>query len=88
MHAKVPETMKGRFSAFKTRFGMNPTLFGRNSKPLFSNYKNPYMVHFRNTQKIKREITRFTKNRESKEFFKKHPQVNIFLIETFSGLDL
>ena len=35
------------------------------------------------------ENIRFTRNSEPKrEFFTKHPQVNIFLIEAFSGLDL
>ena len=47
------------------------------------------MIHFQNTQKILTENTRFTKNSESKmEFFIKHHQVNIFLIDTFSVLDL
>ena len=46
------------------------------------------MVPSQNTQKILRENLRFTRNNESKrEFFTKHPQVNILLIETFSGLD-
>ena len=73
-HARVPKTMKEKFSAFKTWFGMNPTLFGSHSKPLFSDYKKLYMVFKR--QKIRREI------------FTEHPQVNIFLIETFSNLNL
>ena len=47
------------------------------------------MVPFQNTQKNLRENTRFTRNSESKrEFFTKHPQVNSFLIEAFSSLDL
>ena len=47
------------------------------------------MVPFQKTQKILRENTRFTRNSKSKrEFFTKHPQVNIFLIEAFSGIDL
>ena len=47
------------------------------------------MVPFQKTQKILRENTRFTRNSESKkEFFTKHPQINIFLIEAFSGFDL
>ena len=47
------------------------------------------MVPFQKTQKILRENTRFTRNSISKrEFFTKHPQVNIFLIEAFSGIDL
>ena len=58
-------------------------------KSPFSNYKMPYMVPFQKTQKILRENTRFTRNSESKkEFFTKHPQVNIFLIKAFSGFDL
>ena len=67
---------------------MTPTSAGSHSKPQFSHYIKSYMVHFRNIQKILRENTRFTRNRESKrEFFIKYPQVNIFLIEVFSGLD-
>ena len=74
MHARVLKTTKGKFSAFKTWFGTNPTKFGSCSKPLFSDYKKPYVVPFQNTQKIRRENKRFTKNSESKrEFFKKHP---------------
>ena len=58
-------------------------------KPPFSNYKMPYMVTFQKTQKILRKNTRFTRNSESKrEFFTKHPQVNIFLIKAFSSFDL
>ena len=58
-------------------------------KPPFSNYKMPYMVPFQKTQKILRENSRFTRNSKSKrEFFTKHLQVNIFLIEAFSGFDL
>ena len=58
-------------------------------KPLFSNYKMPYMVPLQKTQKILRENSRFTRNSKSKrEFFTKHLQVNIFLIEAFSGFDL
>ena len=51
-HDRVPETMKDKFSAFKTWFGMNPTLSGSHSKPLFSDYKKSYMVPFQNTLKI------------------------------------
>ena len=68
---------------------MNPTSFGSHSKPPFFNYIKPYMVYFKNTQKILRENLRFPKNNESKmEFFTKHFQVNFLLIETFSGLNL
>ena len=89
MHAKVPKTMKGKFSALKLRFGTNPTSFGSRSKPLFSQYKKRYIVSFQNIQKILRENLRFTRNSESKrEFFTKHPQVNFLLIEAFSSLDL
>jgi len=45
-HARVPEAMKCKSFAFKTLFGMNLTSFGSRSKPLFSNYKKPYMVPF------------------------------------------
>ena len=68
---------------------MNLILFGSHPKPPFFNYKKSYMVHFQNTQKLLRENTRFTRNSESKrEFSTKHSQVNIFLIEAFSGLVL
>ena len=87
-HARVLETMKGKFLEFKIWFGTNPTLSGSHSKPLFYNYKKPYMVPFQDTEKIRRGNTRFTRNSESKEFFTKYSQVNIFLIKTFSGLDL
>ena len=51
---------------------MNPISSRSFSKPLFFNYIKPYMVHFKNTQKILRENTRFTGNSESKrEFFTK-----------------
>ena len=77
------------FYALKLGFGTNLTSFRSCSKPPFFNYIKSYMVPFQNTQKILRENTRFTKNSESKrEFFTKHPQVNIFLIKAFSSLDL
>ena len=80
---------KVSFSALKLRFGMTLTSTGSRCKPIFSHYIKPYIVPFQNTWKILRENTRFTRNSESKrKFFTKHPQVNIFLIETFSGLDL
>ena len=86
---RLPETMKDKFSALKLRFGMNLTLFGSHSKPPFSQYQRPCMVPFQNTLKILRENLRFTRNNGSKrEFFTKHPQVNILMIETFSSLDL
>ena len=88
-HARVPKTMKDKFFSISVRFGMNPTSFGSCSIPPFLNYKKTYMIPFRKTQKILRENTRFTRNSESKrEFFTKHPQVNIFLIEAFFDLDL
>ena len=87
-HARVLETMKGKFSALKLRFGMNLTSSGSRSKPLFSQYKKPYMVHFQETQKILRENLRFTRNNKPKmEFFTKYPQINFLLVETFFGLD-
>lgn len=88
-HARVPETMKDKFSALKLRFGINPTSFESHSKSPFSQYKKPYMVYFQKTQKILRENLKFTRSSESKrEFFTKHPQVNFLLIRTFFGLDL
>ena len=88
-HARVPETMRDKFSALKLRFGTNPTSSGSRSKPSFSHYIKPYMVSFQNTQKILKENLRFTRNSESKKkFFTKHPQVNFLLIGTFSGLNL
>jgi len=50
-HARVPETMKGKFSALKLRFGMNPISFRSLLNPYFSQYKKPYMVPFQNRQK-------------------------------------
>ena len=88
-HAKVPKTMKDKFFYIKDWFGMNPTSSGSRSKPLFSDYKKSYMVPFQRTQNSEEKYTRFTRNSELKrEFFTEHPQVNIFLIETYSGLDL
>ena len=47
------------------------------------------MVPFQNTKKILRKNIRFARNIKSKkEFFTKYPQVNIFLIMTYFGLDL
>ena len=83
-HFRFLETMKGKFSVLKLRFGMNPTSSRSHSKPPFFQYKKPYMVPFQNTQKIIRENTKFMRNCESKrEFVTKHPEVNIFLIEAF-----
>ena len=38
-HARVPKTMKDKFSTLKLRFRMNPTSSGSRSKPPFSQYK-------------------------------------------------
>ena len=87
IHTRPPETMEGKFFALKLRFGMNPTSSGSCSKPPFSQYKKSNMVPFQNTLKILRENLTFTRNCESKrEFFTKHPQVNIFLISVFSWI--
>ena len=68
---------------------MNSTLSGSRLKHPFFNYIKPYMVYFKDIQKILKENLRFTRNCESKkEFFTKHSQVNFILIRTFSGLDL
>ena len=62
---------KTSFSALKPRFGMNLTSSKSRSKPLFSQYKKPYMVSFQNTENIN-EKPLFTRNSESKrEFFHK-----------------
>ena len=56
---------------------MNLTLSKNRSKPPFFNYIKPYIVYFKNTEKILRENLRFTRNSESKrKFFTKHRQVN------------
>ena len=88
-NTRVPKTIKGKFFCIKDCLGMNLTSFRSHSKPLVFYYKKLYMIPFQKRQKIWRENTRFTRNSESKrEFFTKHLQVNIFLIKTFSGLDL
>ena len=72
--ARVPKTMKDKFSVLMLWFGMNPTSSGSRSKLPFSYYIKPYMVPFQNTQKVLRENLRFTRNSESKrEFFTKYP---------------
>ena len=40
-HTRVLETMKGKFFAFKTWFGTNPTSFSSRPKPLFFDYIKP-----------------------------------------------
>ena len=88
MHARVQETMKGKYFCIKVGFWNDSHIIWEPFQtPIFQLDK---AIHgtFQNTQKILRENTRFTRNRESKrEFFTKHPQVNIFLIEAFFGLD-
>ena len=67
---------------------MSSTLSGSRLKHPFFNYIKPYMVYFKDIQKILKENLRFTRNCESKrEFFTKHSQVNFILIRTFSGLN-
>ena len=53
MHAKVPETMRNKFYAFNFGFWKDPTSFESHSKPPFSNYKKPYIVHFQRTENPK-----------------------------------
>ena len=48
-HVRVPEIIKGKFSALKLGFGTNPTSSESCSKSSFSNYKRPYMVSFQDT---------------------------------------
>ena len=79
---------KASFLHLRLRFRMNLTSSGSRSKPPFFNYIKPYMVYFKNAQKILRENLRFIRNSESKrDFFTKHSQVNFILIGTFFGLD-
>ena len=88
MHAGVLETMNGKFFTLKLRFEMNLTSFRSHSKPLFSQYKKPYMVPFQEIESGGKHTT-VTRNSELKrEFFTKHPQVNFLLIKTLSSLDL
>ena len=83
---RISKTMQGNFSSLILSFRMNPTSSGSHSKPLFSHYKQPYMVYFQNTQISHGKTLRFTRNSESKrEFFTKHPQVNFLLIRAFSS---
>ena len=89
MQVRVPETMKAKFFYIKVEvcneFHIIWELF---QTPIFQ-YKKPYMVSFQNTHKILRENLIFIRNGESKrEFFRKHPQVNFLLIETFSSLNI
>ena len=55
VRARVSETMKEMFFALKFGFGMNCTLSGNHSIPLFFNYKMSYMVPFHNTKNPKEE---------------------------------
>ena len=52
VHAKVPKTMKGKFSALKIGFGTNPTLFGSHSKPHFFTIKGTFS---KDTENLKRK---------------------------------
>ena len=58
---------------------MNSTSSRAVPNPLFSHYIRPYIVAFENTKK--------SSSKSKREFFTKH-QVNIFLNEAFSSLDL
>ena len=83
--ARVLETMKGIFFCIKDwDLEWIPYCLEAFPSPPFFNYIEPYMVYFKKTRKIQREKIRFTRNSESKkEFFKKHPQVNIFRLRPF-----
>ena len=61
-YSDFQKAIQGKFFAFMLRFGMNPTSSEDCSKPIFSQYKKPYMVYFQNTQKSHGKILRFTKN--------------------------
>ena len=85
VHARILEAIKDKFSAFETNLTSSVSC----SNPSFFYYKKSYMILFQNTLKILRKNIRFTRNSELKrEFFTKHSQVNIFLINAFSSLDL
>ena len=85
---RVSETYEYKFSALKTEVWNESHIVWSRSKPSFFNYINPYMIYFKNIEKIIREKLRFIRNNESKrEFFIKHLQVNFILIRTFSSLD-
>ena len=89
IHAKVPETMKGKFFSIKCEVWNESHIIWKLFQTPFFQHINPYMVAFQNTTENPKESIRFIGNSESKrEFFTKHPQVNIFLIEAFSVLDL
>ena len=87
--ARVLEAMKDKFFYIKVKVWNESHIIWEPFQTQIFNYIKPYMVYFKNTQKILRENLRFPKNNESKmEFFTKHFQVNFLLIETFSGLNL
>ena len=52
-HARVLETMKGKFSALKLRFGMNLTSSGGHSTPIFSITKAIHGTFSRDTENPK-----------------------------------
>ena len=80
--------MKDKFSALKIKVWNESHIIWEPFKPPFFNYIKPYKIYFENTEKILRENLRFIRNSGSKrELFTKHPQVNLILIGTFSGLD-
>ena len=69
---------------------MNPTSSKSRSKSPFFNYIMPYMIYFKNTQKMLKENKKFTRNSESKRerFFHKTSSSQYFFIGAFSGLDV
>ena len=64
MQLGFQKTMKDKFSALKLRIKMNLTSPGNHSKPQFFNNIKPYMVYFKNIQKILRENIKFNRNSE------------------------
>ena len=80
---------KKMFSALKNGLERIPHCLGVVSNPHFFTIKSHTWYIFKTTQNSRGKHARFARNSESKrEFFTKHFQVNIFLIGTFSSLDL
>ena len=88
-HARVPKTMKDKFSAFEAGIWNESHIVWELFQTLIFFSIKSHTWYLQNIQKILRENLKFTRNSESKrEIFTKHPQVNFLLIETFSSLDL
>ena len=77
--ARVLKAMKDKFFYIKVNVWNESHIIWEPFQTQIFNYIEPYMVYFKNTQKILRENLRFPRNNESKmEFFTKHSQVIFF----------